>query len=227
MATVEKLTRRFEKVFEPDQATVLAESIVEAYDDLVKTSDFNELKAIVADLARDMQELSQAQQRTEMRMDELAQAQQRTESSVEKLTRAMTDTRREMGGMSRSMAYALENEAYRSLPAFLEEQYDITLSERIVRTDIQGEEINFFALGERNGQPICLVGESKLQLGERRRSRGEAERVFEQIERKVEAVRLDYPDREIVRLLVTHYARPDIRHFLQENNIIVVQTFEW
>lgn len=100
MATVETLTRRFEKVFEPQQASVLAESIVEAYDDLVKTSDFSELKAIVADLAQPQQDLAQ---------------------DMQKLTRAMIDTRREMGGMSRSMAYALENEAYRSLPVFLEE----------------------------------------------------------------------------------------------------------
>lgn len=234
MATVESLTRRFEGVFEAQQAAVLAQSIVEAYDDLVKTSDFNELKAIVANLAQAqertevrMEELAQAQQRTEVRMEELTQAQERTEVRMEELAQAMTDTRREVGGMSRSMAYALENEAYRSLPAYLEEHHGITVSERIVRTDIEGEEVNFFALGQRDGELICLVGESKLQLDERRRSRREAEQVIEQIERKVEAVRLAHPDRGIVRLLVTHYARPAIRQFLQEHDILVVQTFEW
>ena len=96
-----------------------------------------------------------------------------------------------------------------------------------MRTDIGGEEVNFFALGERNGAPIALVGESKLQLDERRNSRREAERIMAQIEDKVEAVRQLYPEREIVRLLVTHYARPAIRQFLEEHNILVVQTFEW
>jgi hypothetical protein len=32
---------------------------------------------------------------------------------------------------------------------------------------------------------------------------------------------------EIVRLLVTHYARPAIRQFWEEHNILAVQTFEW
>lgn len=212
MATVETLTRRFEKVFEPQQANVLAESIVEAYDDLIKTSDFSELKAIVRDLA-------QAQQRTETRVEELAQ-------EMRALARVTKDIRSEIGGISRSMAYSLENDAYRLLPAFWEEQYDITIQERILRTDIQGEEVNFFALGQRNGEPICLVGESKMQLDERRRSRRQAERVIEQIENKVEAVSLAHPDRGIVRLLVTHYARPAIRHLLEENDIIVVETFD-
>lgn len=234
MTTVQTLKHRFEKVFEPEQAAVLAKSITEAYNDLVKTSAFNELKGIVKDLA-------QAQQRTEARVEELAQAQQRTEGHVgelaqdmQPLTRVVGDLgqqmgymRSEIGGMSRSMAYALENDAYRSLPDFLREQYGINLSERIIRTEIEGEEIILFALGERNGESICLVGESKLQLDERRSSKREAERIIDQIERKVDAVRQVYPGRKIVRLLVTHYARPAILEFLQEQNILVLQTFEW
>ncbi|MEZ4660716.1 MAG: hypothetical protein R2911_24445 [Caldilineaceae bacterium] len=262
MATVQTLTRRFEQVFEPQQAVVLAESITEAYNDLVKTSDFNELKAIVKSLAEAqsrtemrMEELAEAQQRTEMRVDELAQAQQRTEIHVGELTQAqqrldvrmeelaqaqqrtevrmeelahvVADMGRNLGGLSKSMAYSLENEAYRSLPAFLREHYGITLSERIIRTQISEEEVNFFALGERNGEPICLVGESKLQLDERRRNFREAETILTQIERKVEAVQPLYPDRAIVRLLVTHYARPAVVDFMEKNDVLVVQTFEW
>lgn len=213
MATVQTLTRRFERVFEPEQAVVLAETITEAYNDLVKTNDFNELKAIVKDLA-------DAQHR-------LAEAQERTESQMKELARVVTNMGQELGGLSRSMSYSLENEAYRALPTYLREHHGITVTDRIVRTDIGGEEINFFALGERNGVPICLVGESKLQLDERRNSRREAERIIDQIESKVDTVRQLYPEREMVRLLVTHYARPAIRQFLQEHNLIVVQTFEW
>lgn len=69
------MTRKLQTAFEPDQAAVLAEVITEAYADLIKTSDFNELKSIVKDLAL-------AQQRTEGRVEELTQAQQRTEERV-------------------------------------------------------------------------------------------------------------------------------------------------
>ncbi|MCC6271296.1 MAG: hypothetical protein IT190_08470 [Microbacteriaceae bacterium] len=220
MATVQTLTRRFERVFEPEQAVVLAETITEAYNDLIKTNDFNDLKAIVKDLAI-------AQRETKAELQQLAQAQRETEAQMKELARVVTNMGQELGGLSRSMSYSLENEAYRTLPAYLREHHGITVTDRIVRTDIGGEEINFFALGERNGVAICLVGESKLQLDERRNSRREAERLIAQIESKVDAVRQLYPEREMVRLLVTHYARPAIRQFLQEHNIIVVQTFEW
>lgn len=46
MLAVETLTRRFEQVFERRQATMLADTFKEAYDGLVRQSDFAELKSI-------------------------------------------------------------------------------------------------------------------------------------------------------------------------------------
>lgn len=238
---VDSLTRRFAPVFAPEQATVLAEAIHDAYSDLVKTSDFNELKEIVRDLAQEQQKLAQAQTRTELRMDELAQAQARTESSIKELTLAQRDTdarlgklvdvvsnlAQEMGGLSRSVSYSLENEAYRQLPPYLEAEHGIVLEERMVRTEIGGEEVNLFALGRRNGTPIVLVGETKLQLDRRRGGRAAAVQTLEQLERKVEVVQPLYPEREVVRLLVTHYARPAVREEAQKRRVIIVQSFEW
>ena len=329
---IENMTRRFARVFAPEQATVLAETIHDAYADLVKTSDFNELKEIMRGLAQAqsrtesrmgelaqaqgrtesrmgeltqaqgrtesrMEELAQAQGRTESRMEELAQAQGRTESRMEELAQAQgrtesrmeelahsqqelaqaqgrtesrmeelahsqqelaqaqgrtesrmeelaeaqqdTDTRlgklidvvsnlaQEVGGLSRSASYALENEAYRQLPAYLKANYDIELDKRLVRSEIDDEEVDIFALGQRNGTPIVLVGETKLQMDRRRGGRDIAVQVLEQLERKVEAVQLDHPEREVVRLLVTHYARPAVHEEAQKRNVIVVQSFDW
>jgi chromosome segregation ATPase len=350
---IENMTRRFARVFAPEQATVLAETIHDAYADLVKTSDFNELKEIMRGLAQAqsrtesrmgelaqaqgrtesrmgeltqaqgrtesrMEELAQAQGRTESRMEELAQAQGRTESRMEELAQAQgrtesrmeelahsqqelaqaqgrtesrmeelahsqqelaqaqgrnesrmeelahsqqelaqaqgrtesrmeelaeaqqdTDTRlgklidvvsnlaQEVGGLSRSASYALENEAYRQLPAYLKANYDIELDKRLVRSEINDEEVDIFALGQRNGTPIVLVGETKLQMDRRRGGRDIAVQVLEQLERKVEAVQLDHPEREVVRLLVTHYARPAVHEEAQKRNVIVVQSFDW
>lgn len=287
MMNVDTLTRRFEDVFTPKQATVLAQTITEAYSDLVKTGDFNELKAIVQRLAESQErteaqlaeltiaqrhtdgtvaELAVAQQRTEVqlaelaaaqqrtdatvaelavaqqrttvqlaqleqhtdqRFAELAVAQQRTETSLDRLARTVDGLAQELGGLSRSMAYALENEAYRSLPALLEAKHGIKLDEHIIRTEIGGEEINFFARGERNGQPIILVGESKTQLDERRNNRRSAERIFSQLEEKVQAVQKDFPNAEVVRFLITHYARPGMLQRARDRDVIVIQSFEW
>jgi multidrug efflux pump subunit AcrA (membrane-fusion protein) len=86
--TIEK---QLNEVFSQRQSTVLAGVISEAYDELVRAKDFNELKEIVRTLAVAQQDLTKAQQRTEQRVEELVVAQQRTEQRVEELTVAQQD----------------------------------------------------------------------------------------------------------------------------------------
>ena len=248
MVNVDSLTRRFEQVFERRQASVLAEAINDAYSQLVKTSDFNELKAITARLAvaqertearlerlttaqertdASLERLSLAQERTEARLEQLAIAQENTEKSLSKLAVTVDDLSRQLGGLSRWMGYALENESYRNLPAYLQANEGITLGERIIRTEIDGVEINVLGRGERNGRPIVVVGESKLQLDERRGNQREAYRIFGQLDKQAQVVQQVYPDHEVVRLLVTHYARPSVVKLARERGVLVVQSFEW
>ena len=120
-----------------------------SYNNLVKVSDFSELKAIVQDLAESQKAMGESQKAMALTLEEnssqirdltvvvreLAVAQQRTEAEVEKLTSVVGDIRSEIGGMSRSMSYALENEAYRSLPAFLLENHGIEVTDRLIRTN--------------------------------------------------------------------------------------------
>ena len=225
--SIDRLTRRFNGVFSTQQAVVLAEAIHDSYADLVKTSDFNELKEIVRGLA-------QAQARTDASMRELAQAQREltqaqrdTDSRLGKLADVVGNLARELGGLSRSVSYSLENEAYRLLPAYLESQHGIVLEERLVRMEIGGEAVNLFALGQRNGRPIVLVGETKLQFDQRRSNRDALEVALDQLERKVEAVKQRHPERDVVRLLVTHYARPVVLEEARKRDVIIAQSFEW
>jgi hypothetical protein len=232
MLKQDEMVKVFQPTFTPPQATVLARVITEAYTDLVKTSDFNELKAIVAELAAAQTAMAEAQQRTEQRMGELAAAQQRTEQAVQTLARGLKDTRAEVGGLSLSMSYALENEAYRAVPAFLASRYGIHLTERFVRTELDGEEINFFGHATQNGENIIIVGEVKLRLDDRRKVETEVgaslrSAALVELERKLAAVRRHYPDTPLVPLLVTHYARPIILQEATEQGVIIVQSFEW
>jgi len=262
MTNIPNLTRRFERVFNKDQASILAESITEAYSDLVKTGDFNELKEIVRDIAVAQQELTVAQQRTEARVEELTVAQQeltiaqqRTEVKVEELTinvdnltnnvdklaqtvssmaselgglkKTVSGMAKELGGLSRTMSYALENETFRVLPAYLQKQFGITVQSRFVRTEIGDEELDFFAQGEQNGRPVCIIGESKLRVDERRRSGQEFGYIMNQLNRKAAVVQEAHPDCGIVRMLVTHYVRPSTRQLLEEEDVLIVQSFDW
>lgn len=125
------------------------------------------------------------------------------------LARGLNDTCAELGGLSRIAAYALENEAHRLLPAFLRKQHGIEVVERLLRSEIEGEEINLFGKARRNGSEVLLVGgETKLQLDERRANRQEAERIPDRLAEKVGAVKRAKPGTEVVPLLITHYARP-------------------
>ena len=239
---------KLQSAFEPQQAEVLLEVISLSYNNLVKVSDFTELKAIVRDLAESQKSMGEsqksmgeslealgiAQERTSTQLEEmttvikeLALAQERTEKQVEKLTSATSDIRSEIGGMSRSMSYALENEAYRALPAFLLDKHGIEVTERLIRAPINNEEINFFGRAVRDGKPVLIVGESKQRLDERRSSKREENRIFSQLETKANIVRAAHPDEEIALLLITHYARPEFLRTAAERGIIVVQSFEW
>ena len=217
--------RKLESVFDKKRATVLSEVITDAYRDLVKTSDFNELKDIVKDLGKKVGDLAEAQKRTELRVEELAEsqkelaeAQKRTEVSVATLARGLDATRTELGGLSRSVSYSLENEAYRQLPRFLKERYHIEVTERMVRLELEGEEINIFAHGRRNGEDFLIVGETELRLA----SVGK----LKQLEKKVSLVKRHYPG-ECISLMITHFARQPVLEAAKEKGIIVIQSFEW
>ena len=257
-----EITRKLQSAFEPHQVDALLEVIGLSYNNLVKVSDFSELKAIVQDLAesqkamgasqeamgksqeamgKTLEALGKSQRAMAITLEEnssqirdltgvvreLAVAQQRTEAEVEKLTSVVGDIRSEIGGMSRSMSYALENEAYRSLPAFLLENHGIEVTERLIRTTVNDEEINFLGRAVRDGRPVLIVGESKQRLDERRSSKREEDRICSQLEAKAEVVRAAYPDEEITMLLITHYARPEFLRSAAARSIVVVQSFEW
>jgi len=237
MLTKNALAKQLAQEFTPSQAVLLSEVITSAYTDLVKTSDFNELKEIVRDLGKAQQrteqrleELAEAQQRTEQalgqlseRVDQLTEAQQRTEQEIRLLARGLSETRSELAGLGRQFGYALENEAYRALPRLLRERYQIEITRRFVRTYIKDREINLLAEGKQNGEGVLIVGESKSHLGTDD---------FEQLEKSLVVVRQaqaegELPDYRIVPLFVAHVARPAALKKAEEEGIIVVQSFEW
>jgi len=195
----------------------------------VTKEDFSELKSIVKDIAKAQKELTQAQKKTEQRVAELAEAQKeladaqkRTEIEVKSLVAGLHDTRVELGGLSRSFSYAFENEAYRHLPAVLKEKYGYTIKERIVRAEIGGKEINFFARAMKDGKEVFIVGESKIRLESTWRKD-----VFSELEDKVNVVKTEFGDVEVVRLLVTHFAKKDFLDEAEKMGVIVVQSYQW
>ncbi|MCS7214994.1 MAG: hypothetical protein NZ826_02435, partial [Thermodesulfovibrio sp.] len=170
-----------------------------------------------------VEELAEAQKRTEKKVEELAEAQRRTEEEVRKLAIALNFTRADLGGLSKTMSYAFENEAFRVLPKILKERFNIEIKERFIRQEIGGKEINIFAKGKRDGKDILILGESKLRIGEKR----EIEDLLKEIEDKANAVKSEYRDREIVKILITHYATKAVLNKAKKEGVILIQSFEF
>jgi len=238
----QRLTEKVEKL-----ADIVAE-LAEA-----QKSTKEELKALskaVAELAEAQKrtdqrvaELAEAQKRTDQRVAELAEAQKRTEEELKALSKAVAElaeaqkrteeevrtlaqelkrTRQDLGGLSLSFSYAFENEAYRMLPQVLK-KYGLELEDKLIRKEIAGEEINFFATARKNGKTVYIVGETKLRLDDTKKR----DDVFKQLEKKISAVKKVYGNVQIVPLIVTHFAKESMLKKAKERGIIVVQSFEW
>jgi len=203
----QKLTEKVEK---------LANIVAELAEAQKRTEE--ELKA----LSKTVAELAEAQKRTDQRLAELAEAQKKTEEEVRTLAQELKRTRQDLGGLSLSFSYAFENEAYRMLPQVLK-RYGLELEDKLIRKEIAGEEINFFATAKRNGKTVYIVGETKLRLDDTKKR----DDVFKQLEKKISAVKKVYGDVEIVPLIVTHFAKESMLKKAKERGIIVVQSYEW
>jgi len=139
--------------------------------------------------------------------------------AIKSLTEVEKNTREQLGGLSKSMGYALENEAFRFLPVYLK-NLGLEITEKFIRTEIDGEEINLFARGRKNGKEVIIVGESDLRLTK-------VWKKIVQIERKVAVMQKNFPDVEIIKVLVTHYTKPAVAEKIKEKGIILLHSYEW
>jgi len=216
----------------------LVEELERQREESVTKREFNELREALRRLAQEVQRLAEAQRkteervgkleeaierlaeaqrRTEERLNELAEAQRRTEEEIKKLAQGQRRLRGEIGGLSRSVAYALENEAFRRLPQFLKGR-DVEVLERMVRTEVAGEEINLFARIKRNGEEMLLVGEATLRLDDASKLR--------QLKRKAAMVETEM-GQKVFPVIVTHFAKRTLLEKAERAGVLVVQSFEW
>ncbi len=230
-AVVEGLARRLEEL--TDSVNHLTERITELAEAQRRTEqEISDLRGTVRELTeaqkhseqrltnleQTMAELAEAQRKTEQRVNELAEAQRRTEEAVTRLARGLENTRSELGGLSRSVSYALENEAFRYLPRYLKTRYGIEVVDRIVRTYLKGREVNIFGRVRQDGREMYLVGEAVLRL--------EKATKFRQLKEMVSLVKEVYGG-EVLPIVVTHFARPKVLERAEKEGILVVQSFEW
>ena len=225
--------------FGDEPARKMAGVIGQIYSELsqsVRRDDFNELKSVVADLAEaqvvtgrrldtltaKVQELAEAQKRTELKVEELADAQKRTEQEVRKLAKGLRETRQMVGGLSDSVGYGLEERAIAALPALLKIRFGLEPAAPFVRRymDIGGKEVelNMFGTGHKDNEKWFVVGEGKAKL-----SKKDVDRFQKLLERlKANNVIGDH----VLPLLVTYSTRPAIQEYAENKGMHVIWSYE-
>ncbi|MBV6341391.1 hypothetical protein HWQ67_07320, partial [Candidatus Magnetobacterium casensis] len=115
--------------------------------------------------------------------------------------------------------------------------YGIEVLDSLIRVELKKDsEINILGEGRRHSKPVLIVGEAKLRLQGYYTAgtpdNAQMIEVFEQLERHVEAVRLqcsgvEADTKEIVRILITHFATADFLTEASKRGVIVIQSYEW
>ncbi len=156
-------------------------------------------------------------------------AQQKTEAALQQLIQDHQETRRQLGGLSATVGYRLEDEAFKALPRLLERDFGLIVQGRLKRgyvPDVEGRllEVNIFGQAVRNdgatptGRVVTIVGEGKSQLS--------ANDVDRFIRRKL--ARLQGAFDELFPLLVTYMiTAPDVEEYARQKGIAVYYSYDF
>ena len=174
-------------------------------------------------LTERVEELAQAQERTEARVEELAEAQKRTEEIVFHLSKRLDQTNKQLGGLNMAFGYTLENEAFRFLPDLLRRDWQIEILEPLRREWMPTKrgkmvEVNIVGRCTRNGEPLLLLGESKLQLS----------RKYVDSFLKTRIQRIDTGELTAFPIIVAHAeSEPGVAQYAREQGVAVYFSYHF
>ena len=167
MATIPQIRNRLLQGFPEPQADLLAHVFVESHDELVTKAELNELTGVVHDLANNVKELSEAQQRTEERVEQLAEAQQELADAQKHTEWAVADLAKQVGGLSNALGGSLEDFACDLVPEILENRWCFVTKSAGPEDLTDGgrhREFDVVVRGEIEGKPVIVVCETKASV---------------------------------------------------------------
>jgi len=177
-----------------------------------------------------VEELAQAQKKTEQRLgrveaavEQLSQAQKRTEEELCSLIREHAKTREMVAGLSDTVGYGLENQAYKSLPRLLERDFDLKVKGKLARRyiiyeDGKEDEVNVYGWGMKDGKKILILGESEVKLSRKKLTR---------FLKRAERIKHYEGAKESLLLAITHMTHPKIEEYASQNGIKVYYSYEF
>lgn len=222
------MEERLNEAFSRKQSALLAEVISEAYTDLVRAKDFNELKEIVRTLAeaqgrteQRVEELAVAQQRTEQRVGELAVAQQDLAKAQQRTERTLEQLARQVGGLSNRLGGDLEDVAYAAIQDVLKRELGWNvgkLGPSWQQWNGKEEEVDVFGTATDPSRPrekIWIVGEVKFNL---------TIKDVERFAKKVARARKHLTG-EMLPVCFCYRARPEVEEAVTRNGMRMVYSY--
>ena len=221
----------------------LLEEIERNTRETVKRSDFDELKAAFIELTKSVNALAEAQKKSEERLTKLeiavgelaeaqkkseerltkleitvnalAEAQKRTEETLNKLIKRVDFIEERLEGISNSVGYSLENNAYKSLPILLKKE-GVEVEGKLIRRYYEDNQINVWGKGRKNGKTLLILGEVKV-----RPSKKEIDKFLRIVETITKKEKMD-----AFVLFIAHDYHPNIERYLKEKDIKYYWSFE-
>jgi uncharacterized protein YhaN len=233
MNTVSDIRSRLIRVFPEQQADVLAEVFVDSHAELVNRADFHKLTEVVQDLAEAqkrtearVEELTEAQRRTGIHLDELARSQQEMRESQQEMQvslvemqRAIANLAKQVGGLSNAVGANLEDFACELVPELLEKYWRfVTVSagpEEITTADRLCREFDVVVRGTIDGRPVTVLCETKATV-----STTEVVKFL----RIVDKVREAHPGDDIRPLFFGYKANAATRTLITQSNAAMIFT---
>jgi hypothetical protein len=205
MTLVSEIRSRLVRAFPENQADLLAEVLVESHAELVNRADFHKLTEVVQDLA-------EAQKRTEERVGDM-------QGSLQEMQRAVTDLAKQVGGLSNAVGANLEDFACDLVPELLEKYWRfVTVSagpEELTTADGVGREFDVVVRGTIDGRPVTVLCETKATV-----STTEVSKFL----RIVEKVREAYPGEDIRPLFFGYKANSAARGLITQSHAAMIFT---
>lgn len=233
MVSVPEIRNRLQPVFTEPQADLLANVLVDTHAELVTRGDFHRLTCTVEELAEAqkrtehrVEQLAEAQKRTELRLEELAEAQVEMQHAVTELgtqvtglTRQVGDLAKQVGGLANAVGANLEDFACELVPELLEKYWRLATAsagpEELSTADGEAREFDVVVRGTIDGRPVVVVCETKATV-----STTEVSKFL----RIVEKVRAAHPGEDVRPLFFGYKANAAARALIVEAGAAMVFT---
>ncbi len=186
------------------------------------SQEISELRKTTQELVEITKQHSEQLSQHSQEISELRKITQELVETVKKLNEEHKKTREHLGGLSHTVGYVLENQAYKHLPRLLRDE-GVEVIGKLKRGFVEYsgtsfDEVNILGKAMKDSVEVFIIGEGKTQL---------AKKHVDEFLRKLHRIQR-YLDAEVVPVLVTHMVvSPQVDRYARQKGIKLYYSYEF